>query len=536
MDSSDANEPLSSSDPGELLEPRKDCPLEAIYRHRGPYELPHVDKIQRSERHTVLYELPFQAGVDGCPVPLVSSDGPTNGAARVRLPTSAKCVMRNADGTSGIESRWNLVRRALERPITNARQLEAAILLYNPDYRTRYQFVALHRLFEQCDESERAAFFRDTLRRMTELALRLTELFRVPIPLLTQRQNHAVSMSQQQAACLLANAFFCTFPQPKSAQARSFSVANFAALFAGTSQSAVEKLKCLCHYFRRVCCVAMPTGVLTYERRYLPKHALLDWNTVEHVFDRERAPLHVSNEGTIEDQGAGLLQMVFANRFLGGGVIGNGCVQEEIRCVICPELLVGRLLFESLRETEAYFVLGAEQFCTYENYAATFAFADDHRDETPRDASGRRRCYIVGLDALKVLDGTTNQYSERSILRELHKAYVGFRYPLPGPVPGIATGNWGCGAFGGSAPLKALLQLMVGCVTERPLLYFTCNERNLQERLCNLYAFLTERRVPVATVYELLVRYGADDASSHGTSNVYNYLYQSLADSNPRAR
>ncbi|KAL0183099.1 hypothetical protein M9458_022474, partial [Cirrhinus mrigala] len=33
-----------------------------------------------------------------------------------------------------------------------------------------------------------------------------------PIPLLRQHQNKAITMSQQQISCLLANAFFCTFP------------------------------------------------------------------------------------------------------------------------------------------------------------------------------------------------------------------------------------------------------------------------------------------------------------------------------------
>uniref|UniRef100_A0AAG5DNW7 poly(ADP-ribose) glycohydrolase n=1 Tax=Anopheles atroparvus TaxID=41427 RepID=A0AAG5DNW7_ANOAO len=532
MDVSDANELYTSGDSVEKDRQRKDCPLEAIYRHRGPYDLPHVDKIQRSELHTVLYELPYLVAAMEPPRPYQSQGPGAIGSCSVRLATAAKCVMRNADGTPGIESRWNLVCRALVKPITNSRQLEATIMIYNPDYRTRYQFTALHRLFEQCEECEQSAFFNDTLRRMAELALQLTDLIRVPIPLLAQRQNHAISMTQQQAACLLANAFFCTFPQPRAAQARSYPVANFAALFASNSQSAVEKLKCLCHYFRRVCCVSIPTGVLTYERRYMPKHTLPDWSNIGCQFDRDRAPMHVSDEGTIEDQGTGLLQMVFANRFLGGGVIGNGCVQEEIRCVICPELLIGRLLFESLRETEAYFVFGAEQYCTYENYAASFTYGGDHRDETPRDVCGRRRCYIVGLDALKVLEDRTNQYSERSILRELHKAYVGFRHPLSGTAPGIATGNWGCGAFGGYAPLKALLQLMVACVTGRPLLYFSCNERDLQKQLCNLYAFLTERRVSVATVFELLVRYGTEN-TSQGLSDVYTFLYQRLMETLP---
>lgn len=44
---------------------------------------------------------------------------------------------------------------------------------------------------------------------------------------------------------------------------------------------------------------------------------------------------------------------------LGGGVLGWGCVQEEIRFVICPELLVSRLFTEKLGPTEALLMIGA---------------------------------------------------------------------------------------------------------------------------------------------------------------------------------
>ncbi|KAL0178064.1 hypothetical protein M9458_026958, partial [Cirrhinus mrigala] len=37
-----------------------------------------------------------------------------------------------------------------------------------------------------------------------------------PIPLLKSRMNQSLTMSQEQIACLLANAFFCTFPRRNS--------------------------------------------------------------------------------------------------------------------------------------------------------------------------------------------------------------------------------------------------------------------------------------------------------------------------------
>lgn len=45
-------------------------------------------------------------------------------------------------------------------------------------------------------------------------------------------------------------------------------------------------------------------------------------------------------------------------RFVGGGVLGYGCVQEEIRFVICPELIAARLFTEELGPNEALIVTG----------------------------------------------------------------------------------------------------------------------------------------------------------------------------------
>ena len=39
----------------------------------------------------------------------------------------------------------------------------------------------------------------------------------------------------------------------------------------------------------------------------------------------------LASAGTIEADGLGMLQADFANKFVGGGVLGHGLVQEEIR-------------------------------------------------------------------------------------------------------------------------------------------------------------------------------------------------------------
>lgn len=81
------------------------------------------------------------------------------------------------------------------------------------------------------------------------------------------------------------------------------------------------------------------------------------------------------------------------------------------------------------------------------------------------------------------------------------KAWVGFTFYAEDSqglqYPGIATGNWGCGAFGGSPGLKALLQLMAAAEARRPLAYYTFQDTKLRDEIINVYNLLARHNVTV---------------------------------------
>lgn len=76
--------------------------------------------------------------------------------------------------------------------------------------------------------------------------------------------------------------------------------------------------------------------------------------------------------------------MDFANKYIGGGVLGHGCVQEEIRFVICPELIVSLLFNEVMDTNEAIFIRGCERFSSYIGYGSSFEWLEDFQDDTAR--------------------------------------------------------------------------------------------------------------------------------------------------------
>jgi hypothetical protein len=135
-------------------------------------------------------------------------------------------------------------------------------------------------------------------------------------------------------------------------------------------------------------------------------------------------PITVLQEGCIEDDGRDCLQVDFANRLLGGGALGDGCVQEEIRFMINPELIAGMLFMPAMADNESIEIVGAERYSTHEGYGPTFCFKGDFHDLTLQDTWGRRQTRIIAIDALD-LPGE-NQFHSMPMLRELKKAYCGF--------------------------------------------------------------------------------------------------------------
>lgn len=323
------------------------------------------------------------------------------------------------------QERWQLIEKALLQPIRDSSELERAILSYNIKYAHKWKMHSLHLLFnEHMDEDVAKLFFEETLPAIIRLALRLPELIPSAIPLLKHTQNKSISLSQQQIACLLANAFLCTFPRrnasDNNSEYKNYPSINFMPLFQYSNEAVLEKIQCICSYFTMVC-KQMPVGVVTFTRRSMKPSELPDWDVDQSAISSTL--MHISTKGTIEDDGVGMLQVDFANKYVGGGVLGYGCVQEEIRFVICPELLVSRLFTERLGPLECLVIGGCQQFNDYDGYGSTFKWTGVHADVTPLDECGRRKCNIVAIDAIHFQE-KRHQFTDAAMRRELNKVCI----------------------------------------------------------------------------------------------------------------
>ncbi|KAF8375544.1 parg-1 [Pristionchus pacificus] len=413
----------------------------------------------------------------------------------VPLPFSHPQTTRSA-GTS-TRPRGQLIAEALNsfaNGLRDLQHLEAGIRTYWRGFHAR----TLRKMFTGASPELQKSYL-STITGIAKIALRSKELVTKPLPELRYDDNtiKSVSMSQEQAACLLAYAFFCTILH-RGDDFNHFSLHNF---HMKPSSSFIEKMKFILFYFKTVI-AEMPRGTLTFSRQL--------WNSEfgkadeREGYDKWKDPLSdmlVLSEaradygiGLIEEM-EGCLHVDFANEYIGGGVMGHGAVQEEIRFLCCPEMLVSLLLCDRMEPHEAILIQGAQQYSAYTGYSDSLKHMPlKLRRGEPRDCYGRARSYLVAIDAVRFTKKGI-QYLPEFIARETKKAYAGFMRDKDAPARPIATGNWGCGVFNGDKELKSLIQWVAASKAGRPLIYITFKEATFAEELKQIVECIKDHKV-----------------------------------------
>lgn len=457
-------------------------------------------------------------------------------ACNVRLPWSDANVALNPTTERPYNAWKRTVMMLREVPVASSSDLEELLVSLLPlrgqgclatDFDT-----LTHVVDHQLSEGERREFFSTTLPWMRQQVLDAPAAFlkTKELPLLRQNVSAAVRVSESQAACLLCCSFFSLFPGRDRYVARPTSKDvdpelqryathlpnfNMGYLFNASGTSTRHKVRCLLHYFMARAADRHPTDLTIEVARAAPAHIPSMQDCALPIVD----DIAVHDEGLIEDC-AGQMEIDFANKLLGGGVIGRGCVQEEIRFAIAPELLLSRLLCEQLLPHEAVFINGAKTYSAYTGYADSFRYVGPAVEKAltkkERDVGMRNIC-VAAMDATNYRAQNLrpeHQFFPTWINRDAAKAWVTFRGPVDtgktlacatqGP---IATGNWGCGAFAGDLQLKAAIQLCAASAVKRPLVYFTFAIPELRANLLAFHRQLVDKKARVRDVYAALLSY-----------------------------
>lgn len=276
----------------------------------------------------------------------------------------------------------------------------------------------------------------------------------------------------------------------------------------------------------------MPIGTVSFERKRLV--------TPPNLAESQKCigNFQFNHNLCLIEDGYNYSQVDFAHHFIGGGVMDTGCVQEEILFVICPELIVSKMICQKLLNNEAIIITGVEQFNRFYGYAEKFKWKSSIMDKQNRDKYGRLFRQILAMDAL-YFDSTSKlkQYEKINIDRELIKAmtvFQGERFLINNvSLPVIATGNWGCGVYNGDVYLKTLIQILAASEMERNIKYFTFKDLKLKNDFDKIQSLLktNNETVTVSKLYQFLLQF-ADARSKNLSLDIVVYLSEYLSQNN----
>ncbi|XP_010522254.1 PREDICTED: probable poly(ADP-ribose) glycohydrolase 2 [Tarenaya hassleriana] len=440
---------------------------------------------------------------------------------------------------------------------------------------------------EEIPRDESAKWFGEVVPALAGLLLQLPSMLEIHysnadhvldgtttgLRILSPQEAGIVFLSQELIAALLACSFFCLFPKADRAS-RHLQGINFDELFSFLYMRCLreqkQRIRCIIHYFERIC-RCMPTGFVSFERKVLPLayHPLLMSYPDADFWHKSTVPLcsiEVHTSGFIEEQPGKALEVDFADEYFGGLALRNGCLQEEVRFMINPELIAGMLFLSRMDDNEAIEIVGVERFSQYVGYDYSFQFAGDYTDKKELDFLRRRKTRVIAIDAIP-LPGL-RQYKREGLLREVNKAFCGYlqrniyqvnrshrmkleahdslesasvSQELQSPHQkerlycdteekiGVATGNWGCGVFGGDPELKTMIQWLAASQSGRPFMsYYTFGLEALQN-LDQVTKWIASQKWTVGYLWSKLVEHTSERLNGRTQASLFSWLIPSCS-------
>jgi len=266
------------------------------------------------------------------------------------------------------------------------------------------------------------------------------------------------------------------------------------------------QLRCILNYFAMIyrSKPEVQSTTVTYTRRVL-NMKYLDGLFSPAALSQNSKPLTKLKflPGGIE-LAEGTLQTDFANKYIGGGVLHAGCVQEEIMFLVKPECLVSLLLFEVMKPNEAIIISGTRTYSDYKGYGFGFRWTKPFDTKLPPlTKEGQYKTSFAAIDAIQ--GGTRG--NPNLIKREMRKAYVGFsaeEKEVGFQTDTVSTGKWGCGAFGGSPAIKLIVQWIAATEAGRSVQFYPW-DNNKNDKLLERLAKGCENHT-VSQLYNLLIQ------------------------------
>ena len=397
---------------------------------------------------------------------------------------------------SPVVSKWRLVTTLLlQKPITTFEILSDVISSLQPDC----GFESLRAVLQSSVVGQET-FFTSTLPSMLKTALRMPELFPTgELQVLSPGEEASLLLTREQTACLLVHMFFCTL-QPQ--EGNKYWV-NFSIWYGSESPPVIAYLRTLLGYFSRLDSSGRPPypgELITFHRRVLTHPP--EWKSSDALLCQVIPSRALEPEASTE--------VVFSNKDVGFGVSGT---QEEVKFGMSPEACVAVLVVPTLRDNETLVMEGVQKIGSHDGIGRNVKYVGLCTEQ--RNWSSRR---LIAMDAMELdceeAEDPILELREEVLLRELNKAYCGFAPFRRKPFSAIATGHWGCGAFGGHKYAKALIQVMAASESKTTLVFHDIQtncmaDSDFLEQFMHFHSHLSQSKVTVRMLFSALIAAGA---------------------------
>jgi len=475
------------------------------------------------------------------------------------------------------------IRACLEDGAKDYNAANSDYEIIDTDYEYLRQFLS-----QYLSNSPNNIFFKEIWPRLVQIALEMPSLFpshSLDCTRLTSRQCVFV-FSRRQLACLVVHQFLCSLPS------HPWRTQSFVDLRIWYSSSAASShapamhayLTALFTYFERVASSTEESGILSFGLEDWPIIFTLktlrqfDIEAAESVWN-ERALCPVDfvplAEPKTSPEYLGLNNgacVIAANKSVG---LGPSATQEEVQVGSTPESYPVGLLVRPLHDNQVLVVQGAEAMVSVRGYGAeawleeilepdyTGPVTKPGTEDVATAVSKWQHRTMLFMDAIQFdfnpagsgTQGILRDLEPGNLSRELWKAYNAFSSALVrrseratitidmhhhGSYAVVATGLWGCGAFGGNKHIKSVIQWCAASMAQVERLQFitsTSEQHTFAEAFRGFIDQLTrivDRPPHVADVFGVLVQLEremrAQGNVAVSTDEIFDYVLQKLSE------
>ncbi|KAL4496926.1 hypothetical protein ABPG73_011892 [Tetrahymena malaccensis] len=488
-------------------------------------------------------------------------------------------------------NQWNVKKLLLQKVYDlckskkySVQQLEK---LLSEAYNEQIELFNLNEFISKQNGQSVIEFWEKILPFICNQAQKIEQLFQKKrIKILKQQSEDYNILTKGEICSLLANMFFFTIEkqiyyqdsiksqtqstcQSQQTEKKHFQLPNYVNMkniltrVDGLleNQCNIQKIYCIINYFKRLMTSTEFEQQLNviYQRRSLSNQSIFD-DIKNQIYQANLnkiflQPILIDEESSIQtyEDKFECIQCDFADKYVGGGVLNKGCVQEEIMFIVSPELIPSILFCERLADNEVVQVSGCERYCTYKGYGASFEYDNNYISQIEVDQAMQiKLAHYTIYDATNFRNRESDQYLWQYVLRDLQKAYVAFNHVADRPnyslfqnfynrqiqfmheqqkdiqafiacsknLP-VITGNWGCGLYRGDVQLKLFIQWISASLNNKKVIYCTFGNPLLKNAQQIITAFQGK---PLDHVIKLLQNF----LPLHDEQELFEYLLKNI--------